>query len=222
MSQYAWHPLHPPAPSNSDASSRIALISPIGKCLQDALDELCEQDRSLIEDALPNPNESKDASSVECHADKYELKSSVERNAMDLSMTKSILESYAHAVLNTSFDNRSKKQAASTATASSAMSDQSTTSTTAPAALLRGQIQHYNRIGGQWRIIVTNATLIPRNVCADAKGRKRWMLDWGDHCTENEASQYSNVECTKKRRVDGAEEYHFKGSIQVLAYDDDT
>ncbi|KAL3795325.1 hypothetical protein HJC23_009498 [Cyclotella cryptica] len=255
MSRYAWHPLHAPSLPTHAVASKIALIGPIGKCLETAVYELCDED-DAAEDGCnsdngidssgsavaetdsaselvhcPGPIPSKNDVDGSNKAPRSSYKLYPLKNAMDQAMAASILESYGHFVANTVFDNRKKTQSPSST------KDQLFTSPslTAPAALLRGEIDHYNRIGGQWRVVVKNAILTSRNMAQvdngrDGRGqRTRLMLDWdskgasASNCLNAETGYDCINAATKKRKPkDREDSYHFKGKVQILAYDDDT
>jgi hypothetical protein len=152
---------------------------------------------------------------------------------MDETMAKSICESYAQSVANTTHDSRTKNsESIPTKTACAHPSALTNSTCTAPAALLNGEIVHYNRIGGQWRIIVKNATLMPRLVKVDvgATSRKRVMLDWNDNdvsvaandCDEENRMDKSDDGGKKRKASDDSDVYHFEGPFQLLAYNDET
>jgi hypothetical protein len=73
----------------------------------------------------------------------------------------------------------------------------------APAALLRGRVDHYNRVGGQWRIVVEEAEVRPR-VLLDSNRKRR------DRTSLWEVSE---------RRL-GKRRLRLNGTLQILAYDD--
>ena len=219
-SKYSWHPPRPPSPPNPTISSKIAAIGPIAKCLEVALEELCSQEYQC--------DRSHDYGGAEvttaydkCTPDEA---GQCKRNAMDEIIAKSILQNYIQSVASTSYDNRKKGDSAYQAL------QQTTTAginkvITAPAALLKGEIQHFNRIGGQWRIIVKNATLMPRQVKVGVgrNGRKRVILDWKDDHDCDEDDGVEEETAGKRRKAEkGAEPYRIEGTVEVLAYNDDT
>lgn len=146
---------------------------------------------------------------------------------LDDAMSRSILESYRKSVVETKFDHERKPSSVSRA--------DPTSDTAAPAAMLTGEIDHFNRIGGQWRIVVKNAVLKSRSLTTVDNGmpgrscRKRTVLDWDDDDDD------ANVEGRKKSASSAASDkgvngekgkndssgvHHFLGTIQILAYDD--
>jgi hypothetical protein len=205
--KYSWDPDRPPSPPDHAIASKIAQIGQIGKCLETALNELLEEDQSGRVAEVEGNNSVADSGS-----NGSKDINNRKRDAMDESLSKSILQSYTDSVVNTSYDHRSKNfesRTSQTLTQTASATDPKT----APAALLTGEIQHYNRIGGQWRIIVKNATLLPRRVKSDAGlTRKRVMLDWdtaeGSSSGDEEAPNESE---RKKRRCDEQKPYKFDG-----------
>jgi hypothetical protein len=149
---------------------------------------------------------------------------------MDKSISKSIMEAYGKAVAESNFD----------PTPSSEQNNLLATNSAAPAAMLTGEIDHYNRIGDRWRIVIKNAVIKPRKTTIITNGmtgtslRRRHILDWDDEGS----GSYSNdagtggEKKTKKKCGSGSsgskhnddedndEAYHFKGTVQILAYDD--
>lgn len=151
---------------------------------------------------------------------------------MDESISKSIMEEYGNAVATTNFDVQKSESIDYKLVHASA------TNTTAPAAMLRGEIDHYNRIGDRWRIVVKNAVIKPRKTTIITNGmtghslRRRLVLDWDDEGSDGKNTQVNNggkkwekggaaLELKKGGGDDDddAESYHFKGTVQVLAYD---
>jgi hypothetical protein len=207
MSKYSWHPPHPPTPPPPALSSKIAAIGPIGKSLEEALHELCQQDLDATDDS-----------------------SSSKSDGMDESLAKSIMKSYTDITASIPYDCRTKNTG-SRRRQSLSREESNTNDTvkrsTAPAAILKGEIQYYNRIGGQWRIIVKNAVLMPRRLkvgTVGSNGRKGVMLDWDqDAAVDNdeEIIDDDGESTSKKRRVDDSEIHRFDGTVQILAYNDD-
>jgi len=150
---------------------------------------------------------------------------------MDKSISKSIMEAYGKAVAATNFDPASEKIIA----LSNNSKDNNHAVITAPAAMLRCEIDHYNRIGDRWRIVLKNAEIKPRKTKIITNGmtgnslRRRLVLDWDDEVNSRKDSQQRiNVGGNTKKGVrqgdndnDLEAAYHFKGTVQILAYDDD-
>jgi hypothetical protein len=143
---------------------------------------------------------------------------------MDKSISKSIMEAYGNAVAATNFFEPPSKKLISPATNSNDNND----AITAPAAMLRGEIDYYNRIGDRWRIVLKNAEIKPRKTKIITNGmtghslRRRLVLDWGDEKSGKDCQRHVDGERDKKGGDnDDVEAYHFKGTVQILAYDDD-
>lgn len=269
MSKYAYHPPSRPPPADQSVVERIAAIGPIGICLETALDELKAEDNLICNDNdidgrsndideeitdVPDDRQNKkrkqpieDDSSDDAYAaatkkPAAEQNEGASRNNVNLirideSMSKSILESYSNAVATTKYD-QGKKVHPGSSTPSTTTTAAETES--APAAMLQGEIDHYNRVGGQWRIVVKNAVLKPRSMkkidnCMTGRSlRTRMVLDWDDDDNDNVSSDGApckesvakagdddiGVNNTKKGPSEDGAAHHFKGTIQILAYDD--
>ena len=224
--RYTWHPPHPPSPPNATITSKIAAILPVGKCLETALNELREEDQCETHAVRLNAADSEplvSKNNVLNNSKETNDSSQKKRNAMDQSLTDAIMQSYAQSVTHTTYDKRKKAQSYSYK-----RDDAVNKLHIPPAALLKGDIEHYNRIGGQWRIVVKNPVLLPRRVKVDMGSStrgKRLMLDWDDDktTTNNDLGEdLENRAVPKKRKtVENTEAYRFEGTIQVLAYNDD-
>ena len=265
MSKYAYRPPSRPAPADP-SSGRIAAMIPIGKSLQVALDELLAEDQSIdgegdgidlngIESMQYAPSKKK-KHSTDADVDDIAMKrSSDEHNIhdaseihnnnirMDETISKSILDSYSNAVATTKFDDQEKQ------TFPGPYVPQPTNSTNeantrscqqAPAAIIQGEIDHYNRVGSNWRIVVKNATLKSCSVTKIGNGlegrryRSRTVLDWDDDdddklddgassCKKKRAVDSSAMDGNAKRKDDKAiqdDVHRFEGTVQILAYDD--
>lgn len=266
MSKYAYHPPSRPPPADQSVVERIAAIGPIGICLETALDELIAEDNLICNDNdidgrsndideeitdVPDDRQNKkrkqpiedssDAAATKKPAAeqnedascKYASRNNANLIRIDESMSKSILESYSNAVATTKYDQGKKVHPGSSTPATAE-------TTSAPAAMLQGEIDHYNRVGGQWRIVVKNAVLKPRSMkkidnCMTGRSlRTRMVLDWVDDDNDNGSSDGApckesvakagdddiGVNNTKKGPSEDGAAHHFKGTIQILAYDD--
>jgi len=101
--------------------------------------------------------------------------------------------------------------------------------TEAPAALLTGTLKHYNRYEGNWRIVITDASIRPRiNIpytdTTDVEARKRTLFDHSAIETERQLKraksneqQITNHQLPSKNE-DGS--IKLNGDIVILAYDD--
>jgi hypothetical protein len=149
------------------------------------------------------------------------------RDAMDETMSKSILESYGNAVASTTFDNRQKAKNELSSNNSSKTAVGESETAIAPAALLKGDIEHYTNYQGKWQIIVKNAVILTRNVIKIGNGksgnswRSRRVIDWDEG-----AADVDDVVKNGKRQRRAEEKkwntFRLNGTVEVLAYDDDT
>ncbi len=94
-----------------------------------------------------------------------------------------------------------------------------------PAALLRGKLKYYNRVNGQWRIVVSNAVLRPRvNIDYRKKNRKRNRTSLWDQSKEHSIDVYKSIDGQSKRmrnsNDDNNNDINLDGDLVILAYDD--
>lgn len=73
-----------------------------------------------------------------------------------------------------------------------------------PAGLLSGKLQYYNRVAGQWRIVLSDAELRPRIRCDDTDRVKSRISLW-DYSAQNSSGNDGTVKLN---------------NIVILAYDD--
>ena len=208
-SKYSWYPPHRPPSADASIAMRVAVMGPLGKCLETALEELLAEDQQDNRNPIVEKITGLRGRNVPCttreeqsrHHKTYELSEHNESNgqlhqerdhdiAFDEAMSKSILDAYCKAVVETKFDDGTNP---SNTVATAPTPLQATTkaiqddTTRAPAAMLMGEIDHYNRVGGQWRIVVKNACLKRRSMTQIDNGktgrslRKRTVLDWNDN-----------------------------------------
>ncbi len=211
-------------------------MSPLGKCLETALEELLEEDQHQHDyinigddESESNHHETPESNG---HNESFEVApkknngqshqendtvpestSPTRRNEQNISfdgaMSKSILEVFCKAVVETKFDNETNQ------------------SFGAPAAMLMGEIDHYNRVGGQWRIVVKNAFIKRRSISQTDNGktgrswRKRMVLNWNDDGYDNDCdAARRSIRDTDRVPHTSSDVHHFPGTIQILAYDD--
>jgi hypothetical protein len=248
------------------------MMSPVGKCLETALDELRTASKTTTAnssaddyqggyprnssgtkdfDELDNPRsrsarkrkhatsitiggqaESANVSSMKGKSyqnvsEELELASNSNMLPLDDSMSKSILQSYINAVALTNFDPEGRKTSIDDSVPH--LPSLKTNATVAPAAILQGDIDHFNRIGGQWRIVAKNAVVKQRSTKKVENGmtgrsrRKRTVLAWDDTESITCGSDCKDA-CDNDANNTTLSGYvhRLKGSIQILAYDDNT
>mmetsp|Transcript_29560 Transcript_29560/g.61365 ORF Transcript_29560/g.61365 Transcript_29560/m.61365 type:complete len:269 (-) Transcript_29560:131-937(-) len=135
---------------------------------------------------------------------------------LDESFAQSILDTYCTSFAQSSFENNANERNDNAAMTHRSKITKENSS--APAVMLQGEIDHYNRIGGQWRIVVKNATIRLRTVVESDNGldgiskRYRHVLDWrGDACNQT----------FSKFGLNNSDDEKIIGKIQILAYDDE-
>jgi len=194
-----------------------------------------EESRSSIGQTRRRANSHGDESSSERRSKTqhyHDAEATTAAIRMDKSISKSIMEAYGKAVAESNFDQ----------TPSSEQSNLIASNSAAPAAMLTGEIDHYNRIGDRWRIVIKNAVIKPRKTTIITNGmtgtslRRRHILDWDDEGSgggSNDAGTGGEKKNKTKKKCgrgsseskhnddeDNDEAYHFKGTVQILAYDD--
>jgi hypothetical protein len=242
------------------------MMGPVGRCLETALRELLDEEAhhsdggATIGDGITNRidgSKHRDDVDDEGHwrglppfadasigNDDGRASTNITEIRFDESMSRSIMESYREAVVRTRLDvtgERATHRASSSRNEGAVDNDRDDSADiAAPAALLMGEIDHYNRIGGQWRIIVRNAVLKRRTLTTLDNGlsgrsrRRRTALDWDDDDDDDDKGKI--IEGRKKRGAssassdkgnigetvirDSSNVDHFLGTIQILAYDD--
>jgi hypothetical protein len=213
------------ADSGDDRNKAVAM----GKAVL-TTDNNEEESRSSIGQKRRRANSHGDESSSERRSKTqhyHDAEATTAAIRMDKSISKSIMEAYGKAVAESNFD----------PTPSSVQNNLLASNSAAPAAMLTGEIDHYNRIGDRWRIVIKNAVIKPRKTTIITNGmtgtslRRRHILDWEDEgsggCNDAGAGVEKKKKCgsgsSKSKHnedEDNDEAYHFKGTVQILAYDD--
>jgi len=193
-------------------------------------------------------DESEEQSAMKQSSDEHNIHDASETHnnnkiRIDETISKSILDSYSNAVATTKFDDQEKHVFPGSYARQPSHDTNSTNETNtrscqqAPAAIIQGEIDHYNRVGSNWRIVVKNATLKSRSVTKIGNGlegrryRSRTVLDWdndddrvdGASGEKNRSVDSSAMDGSAKRKDDTSikdDVHRFKGTVQILAYDD--
>ncbi|KAL7467230.1 hypothetical protein ACHAXS_007480 [Conticribra weissflogii] len=137
---------------------------------------------------------------------------------LDESFAQSILDTYCTAFAQSSFENDASKNNHYPFFTRRSNVTNIKESSSAPAAMLQGEIDHYNRIGGQWRMVVKNAIIRPRTVVESDNGlgglskRYRHVLDWRGNKNEQTSTTLFGLSANDEK---------INGKIQILAYDDE-
>eukprot|EP00559_Dactyliosolen_fragilissimus_P001005 CAMPEP_0184857694 /NCGR_PEP_ID=MMETSP0580-20130426/2846_1 /TAXON_ID=1118495 /ORGANISM="Dactyliosolen fragilissimus" /LENGTH=203 /DNA_ID=CAMNT_0027353435 /DNA_START=118 /DNA_END=726 /DNA_ORIENTATION=- len=141
-----------PPPPRPDLVGKISKIGPIYKCLEEALEDITSDKFEISGSKIQGINTSLRRKKIK----------------LDESFKAKILQSYTDAVTSTRWDKDTNEPPHDRS--STNLEGKNITSTAKsigekslpPAALIRGRLEHFNRIGGQWRIVVSDAEIRPR------------------------------------------------------------
>jgi hypothetical protein len=228
-------------PADPNLVVKVARLGPLGRCLEEALNELMSRDaeaemddinmsmqsaseeehlsarirQSIHTTALETPagigNDEHDAS---CDASVFAERKELLREAceMDRGMVECLMNTLGESVAQTRWN------VADAAKEEEEEEEDSTTLTTTanrqntvapPKALMRGRVDHFNRVSGKWRIVATNVEIRPRvNLDTTHKKRKR------DRSSLWDTSGNAIMEDPSENSI------QLKGTVQILAYDD--
>ena len=201
---------HRPPKAPKELVSRLYQISPIASCLDRALTALVAEDQqddsscSVKEDEDNSCSVEEDGSSASSSRIESEVEASSSTSLdvkIDEDMKAKILEAYGDAMHEAEWE---KPSSISDTTQRDNDRSESTASNRCypPAALLKGKLKYYNRMGGQWRIVVSDAEIrervnLPQNV------KQKDQLSLWDHSVEAKS-----------------ESIPINGELVILAYDD--
>ena len=230
MSQQQQQLLRPP-PATFESSRRIASLGPIASCLREALDEIHRANHDNqevsppsskiggVDDASPPSGKRKHSDHGDSDREGARESDSESELSLDGPMSEAIFDAYCKAVASTEFDRGKEDRSGKRKGDADGVRE-------APAAMLTGEVDCVNRIGGQWRMVVNNAVLKRRtftrigNGMPDTQYRSRLSLDWDDNkdaqCGETDEGEVDESE------ANGSVIYRLPGKIQILAYDDST
>lgn len=160
-----------PPPADAALVAQLAKTGPIGRCLNEALNDLVSE--CFVEQVEQEVQESN-----------HEEQDDTVKVPFDSNMAERVMNSFGRAVAESEWKD-------------------------CPAALLRGRVDHYNKLEQKWRIVVEDAEIRPRVALEARKKQKRSL--W-EHAAASESS-----------RGDGDERQQaipLSGSLQILAYND--
>jgi hypothetical protein len=159
----------------------------VGKCLQEALDALTneEEDENLVDE--------KDADGEDGQPLSKTTRLKLGKNGTDC-----ILRAFGEAVADTRWKSSSLSSSSSSPQKGSS---NSTLPSYPPAALLRGRIDHYNRVGKNWRIVVDDLQL-----------KERVPLQWNQR--KRRRQSLWNADNDKQAEIP------ISGILHIHAYDD--
>jgi|Transcript_22339 hypothetical protein len=230
-------------PADPDLVVKVARLGPLGRCLEEALNDLMSRDAheaemddmSESEEGLatrirqslhtaPDPdletlegfgNDEKDAS---CDPPTLAARKELLREAcgIDSGMVECLMNTLGESVAQTRWSvNVAEEEDDSivpTTTANQSTREHTNTVVAPPKALLRGRVDHFNRVGGKWRIVATNVEI-----------RQRVNLDTSTNKRTKKRDRSSLWDTSGNAIVEDPSEYNsiqLKGTVQILAYDD--
>jgi hypothetical protein len=186
---------HPPRPADADDVGMIAQQGIIGQCLSQALHD-CLGDTNWVHDKEKDDDASEwsDGSIPAAVATLQPKKKSRNKMKLQPHMVDSVMKQFGQAVAESKWTNALSSSSSSCGTNDGRKINEP------PAALLKGTIDHYNRLGGKWRIVVEGGQL---------KRRVRLARD-----------RMKKVRPPLWLAVGDQETVSLPSSLQLLAYDD--
>lgn len=168
-----------PPPADSNLVASFAQAGPIGQCLKNALDDL------VSDNFVQQVEQEAQQQSSDTTEENNEITAQQEQvPTFDSDMAEKVMRSFGRAVAQSDWND-------------------------CPAALVRGRVDHYNKMDQKWRIVVQDAELCPREEApiqtSDGKPRKKQKLSLWEESESNSQQQ---------------ESISLDGSLQILAYND--
>jgi hypothetical protein len=203
---------------DDEVLTRIGKMNPIASCLNEALNELMKEQQSQADSEQHIQNQQSQAQAQ--HDD-----SESELNQEDGENKITINEEFRDSILNKFGQAMSHAFCSEEITTIKPPPEESNDSEP-PAALLHGKVKYYNRFGGQWRIVISDAEIRPRvNVDYSNLLKKRDRVS----LQETSRRQMQKEVRWKRRRLnedsdsfvmndDGA--IKIDGDLTILAFDD--
>eukprot|EP00978_Attheya_sp_CCMP212_P041698 scaffold242451_cov42-Attheya_sp.AAC.1 len=233
-------------PADADLVVKVARLGPLGRCLEEALNDLMSRDAheaeiddmSGSEDGLastqkrqslhtapdldPDPDpetlggvgndDEKDAS---CDPSTVAARKELLREAcgVDSGMVECLMNTLGESVAQTRWSVTVAEEEDDSIVTTTKSTRERNTVVAPPKALLRGRVDHFNRVGGKWRIVATNVEIRPRvnlNTTTTNKRTKKRdrssLWDTSGNAIMEYPSENNSIQ--------------LKGTVQILAYDD--
>jgi hypothetical protein len=236
-----------PQKANSNTATQISKLSALSATLDEVLTELIDRQNPTKYQPLDNNDsehdqKSESSSSMEVHEIK---KASVNDGSIDgEDEIISIFDEQCKRLIMTSLEEAHANITWQKESIANQYSSPSTTATVSspkemiehhtikepPAALLRGKLKYYNRINGQWRIVLSDAVLRPRmNIDYRKKNNKRnctslWdqsIMSLRKECELKRSRNVFNPDQLKEEfPQDDTGGILLDGDLVILAYDD--
>ena len=216
---------NPPPIPGLDVISSVAFNGlPIGNCLQQALNDMLNESEGLFEVNVDDndDNNGNDHSSNGNGGKEQQIK-------VTSDVTDAILNSFGRAVANTKWRRSSISNSESGGghgKEQKKVSDEGIAQSPEPemfppAALLIGRLDHYNRVNQNWKIVIDNVKLKPRNSNDDNEGqysiKKKKTLN---RRKSDRESIFLNTSVEKEEEEGQQEEITINGQLHIHAYDD--
>ena len=200
-----------PPDTNKDVAARIGKLSPMAACLDEALSELMQEHirSSSTREEEDNP-------------DRSQAEKSTTSNQNDNSDA-----GEDQVVIDEEFKNKIMNKFGQAMSNAFTMPSKPTTDPEPPAGILHGKIKYYNRYGGQWRIVVSDAEIRPRINIPYPQLKKQEVISLKEFSRRHMEREIHY----KRRRVERGEGLpsmerdgvvKIDGDLMILAYDDKT
>lgn len=217
-------------PPPKEVVAEIACHGFIGQTLHKSLLDILEEDNinattaaSVASAATPNEEEEEPttASTATSAPKQQQLK-------LNPIIVDQVMQEFGNAVVRTNWKNSNTTSSIEKKSAASSMNNNNNKSP--PTALLKGQLDHYNRIGSKWRIIVRNVQ-IRQKIPLPTNRKKRDRTSLWERGTLHQSacsSTNQNKKKQKKQTIGQQQQKQQEQSkslcksfdLQLLAYDD--
>ena len=213
---------NPPPIPGLDVISSVAFNGlPIGNCLQQALNDMLNESEGHV-NATVDDDDDIDNRTNGNGGEEQQIK-------VTSDVTDAILNSFGRAVANTKWRRSSISNSESGGghgKEQKKVSDEGIAQSPEPemfppAALLIGRLDHYNRVNQNWKIVIDNVKLKPRNSNDDNEGqysiKKKKPLN---RRKSDRESIFLNTSVEKEEEEGQQEEITINGQLHIHAYDD--
>jgi hypothetical protein len=214
-----YHATHQrPQRPDTNVITRIGRLSPAAKCLDQVLEELMqEQSYSLIDCGRRDSEDDTEGITARGIAGEENIQISQQfRN--------DVVDQFGLATFDAFYQNDKKNKYPSQNDLDQVINNREAFQDEPPAALLHGKVKYYNRFGGQWRIVVSDAEIRSR-VNVDYKRLKK-----SENCSLKEMHriQVANESDLASRdamnhpqlELDNDKVFKIDGDLIILACDD--
>lgn len=186
-----------PIKAPSDVLESISRVGSLARCLELAMTDLVKEDEVNL--------------SQDDNDDDHDLY--MKPFIFDNTMKEILIKRYLESIHEISWD---IEDSTTIPTSSTLHNNTSTIKTKVPsppppAGLLYGKLQYYNRIGGNWRIVLSDAEIRPRVECEDTERIKNRTSLWDQSVNQMSSSSSLSMD---------SEDVIKLGHVVILACDD--